>query len=172
MVVKIHHAVADGSAAVALLQNAVQGVTDRSRPVDPIDDPWLPEPIPTRRQLLSMAAHDQVTRWKGLPHLVRRSIKQARASEHRRRSFAPRPPLPLHHIPKTSFNVSITSERTFAMTSLPLGELRPSGEPPAPPSTTSIWPCAEVPFGATCPTGASYPIVRWWPASRSRPIRT
>jgi diacylglycerol O-acyltransferase / wax synthase len=126
VVVKIHHAVADGSAAVALLRNAVQGVTvdpsvDPS--VDPMDDPWLPEPIPTRRQLLSMAARDQVTRWKALPQLVRRSVKQARASELRRRSFAPKPPVPLHHIPKTSFNVSITSERTFAMTSMALEEL-------------------------------------------------
>ena len=34
------------------------------------------------------------------------------------------PPLPLHHIPKTSFNVSLTSERTFAMTKLPLEDLK------------------------------------------------
>ena len=123
VVVKIHHAVADGSAAVALLRNAVQGVTAEPS-IEPIDDPWHPEPIPTRRQLLSMAGHDQITRWKGLPQLVRRSVTQARASERRRRSFAPKPPLPLHHIPKTSFNVSITSERTFAMTSLPMEELK------------------------------------------------
>ena len=71
-----------------------------------------------------MAAHDHVSRWKGLPRLVRRSITQTRASEHRRRTFAPRPPLPLHHIPKTSFNISITSERTFAMTNLPFGDLK------------------------------------------------
>jgi len=123
VVVKIHHAVADGSAAVALLQNAVQGVASVATS-EPIDDPWQPESIPTKRQLLSMAAHDHLTRWKGLPRLVRQSIKQTRASEHRRRSFASRPPLPLHHIPKTSFNVSITSARTFAMTNLPLGELK------------------------------------------------
>lgn len=123
VVVKIHHAVADGSAAVALLRNAVQGVT--GEPSDTaIKDPWQADPIPTSRQLLSMAAHDHLTRWKGLPHLVRQSVRQARASEVRRRSFTPMPPLPLHHIPKTSFNVSITSERTFAMTRLPLGHLK------------------------------------------------
>ena len=123
VVVKIHHAVADGTAAVAMLRNAVQGVAGTVS-VDLVDDPWQPEPLPTRRQLLSMAAHDHVSRWKGLPRLVRRSITQTRASEHHRRTFAPMPPLPLHHIPKTSFNVSITSERTFAMTNLPLGELQ------------------------------------------------
>ena len=68
VVVKIHHAVADGSAAVALLRNAVQGVAGDGISLEPIDDPWRSEPIPTNRQLLSMAAHDHVTRWKGLPH--------------------------------------------------------------------------------------------------------
>src|SRR5271157_734026 len=65
VVVKIHHAVADGTAAVAMLRNAVQGVAG-TLSVEPIDDPWRPEPLPTRRQLLSMAAHDHVSRWKGL----------------------------------------------------------------------------------------------------------
>ena len=50
--------------------------------------------------------------------------ERARASEARRRSFAVKPPLPLHHIPKTSFNVSLTSDRTFAMTKLPLEDLK------------------------------------------------
>jgi diacylglycerol O-acyltransferase / wax synthase len=123
VVVKIHHAVADGSAAVALLRNAVQAATAEPSP-EPIEDPWHPEEVPTTRHLLAVAAGEQVTRWKGVPHLVRQSVKQTRASEHRRRSFAPMPPLPLRHIPKTSFNVSITAERTFAMTNLPLEDLR------------------------------------------------
>ena len=71
-----------------------------------------------------MAAHDHVLRWKGLPRFVVQSARQDRASEARRRSFAVKPPLPLHHIPKTSFNVSLTSDRTFAMTRLPLEDLK------------------------------------------------
>jgi len=122
-VVKLHHAVADGSAAVALLQNAIEVATVEPS-VAPVDDPWLPEPFPTRRQLLVRAAHEQAVRWRGLPHLARQSIVSARASEHLRRSFDPMPPIPLHHIPKTSFNVSISAERTFAMTSLPLVSLK------------------------------------------------
>ena len=123
VVAKIHHAVADGSAVVALLQNVVQGAG-----VEPSGEPdvdaWRPEPLPTRRELLRMAAHDHVVRWKGLPRFVVQSVRRARASEARRRSFAVKPPLPLHHIPKTSFNVSLTSERTFAMTKLPLEDLK------------------------------------------------
>jgi WS/DGAT/MGAT family acyltransferase len=123
VVVKIHHAVADGSAAVALLKHVVQAATVTPS-LEIIDDPWRPEPIPTRPQLLVMAARQHLARWKGLPHLVRQCVAQTRASEVRRRTFAPKPPLPLRHIPRTSFNVSITAERVFAMTTLPLGELR------------------------------------------------
>ena len=123
VVVKIHHAVADGSAAVALLRNVVQAATVEPS-LEPIDDPWRPESIPTGRQLLAVAARQHVTRWRGVPRLVRQWVAQSRASEQRRRSLAPKPPLPLHHIPRTSFNVSITSERVFAMTTLPLDDLR------------------------------------------------
>ncbi len=79
---------------------------------------------PNASRLLKMAAHDHVVRWKGLPRFVAQSARRGRASETRRRSFAVKPPLPLHHIPKTSFNVSLTSERTFAMTKLPLEDLK------------------------------------------------
>jgi WS/DGAT/MGAT family acyltransferase len=34
------------------------------------------------------------------------------------------PPVPLHHIPRTSLNVSLEADRTFAMTRLPLDTLR------------------------------------------------
>ncbi len=123
VVVKIHHAVADGSAAVALLRNVMQAATVEPS-LEPIDDPWRPEPIPTGRQLLVLAARQQVNRWKGVPRLVRQWMAQTRASERRRRSLTPKPPLPLHHIPRTSFNVSINAERVFAMTTLPLEDLR------------------------------------------------
>ncbi len=123
VVAKLHHAVADGSAAVALLQSVVRGNSFKASE-EPDADLWRPEPIPGRRQLFKMAAHDHLTRWKGLPRLAVQSVRGARASEIRRRSFAVKPPLPLHHIPKTSFNVSLTPGRTFAMTSLPLADLK------------------------------------------------
>src|SRR5664279_2524072 len=123
VVVKLHHAVADGSAAVALLQKVVRGATGDPTE-EPVADRWHPEPIPTRRRLLSIAARGHVTRWKGLSPVSYTHLRAARASEARRRSFAERPPLPLHRIPKTSFNVSLTPDRTFAMTNLPLADLK------------------------------------------------
>jgi diacylglycerol O-acyltransferase len=122
-VVKIHHAVADGTAAVALLRNVVRSATVEPSP-EAVTDPWHPEPVPTPRRLLASAAHDHVVRLQGLPHLVAQSVQRIGASERRRRSFDTKPPLPLHHVPRTSFNVSLTAERTFAMTDLPMTELK------------------------------------------------
>lgn len=123
VVAKLHHAVADGTAVVALLDSVVQGMR-APRPREHEVGVWRPEPLPGRRQLVKMALQGHVTRWRGLPGLARQSVKGARASESRRRSFAVRPPLPLHHVPKTSLNVSLTADRTYAMTRLPLGELK------------------------------------------------
>ena len=123
VVVKLHHAVADGTAVVALLHSVVRGMSEEP-PDEHQEDPWRPEPIPDRRQLLKMAYRDHVTRWKGMPRLVGRSVRGAKASELRRRSFPVRPPLPLHRVPRTSLNVSLTAERTFAMTTLPMEELK------------------------------------------------
>src|ERR1035437_4998800 len=50
--------------------------------------------------------------------------RACRASEAKRRSSAVKPPLPLRHIPKTSFNVSLSPQRTFAMTDLPLEDFK------------------------------------------------
>jgi diacylglycerol O-acyltransferase len=121
VVAKVHHAVADGMATVAMLQNVVQGVGE-ANDVPPIDD-WRPEPIPSRRLLLRAAARQHADRLRGLPRLVARSVRGARTSEARRRRLPVKPPLPLQ-TPKTSFNVSLTADRTFAMTTLPLPELK------------------------------------------------
>ena len=123
VVVKLHHCVADGSAAVALLKHVVEAATAEPQPL-PARDPWRPEPLPTKSRLVSRALGEQVVRVKGLPHLVRASVTSARASERTRHTFDPMPPVPLHHIPKTSLNVSLTPGRTFAMTRLPLDVMR------------------------------------------------
>ncbi|MHB8219364.1 MAG: wax ester/triacylglycerol synthase family O-acyltransferase [Acidimicrobiales bacterium] len=158
VIAKLHHAVADGGAAVALLQSVVQGVeaqlssppggfgtptpdpggrdpghSDPGHP-DPgrrdpgrrdpgHPDPWRPEPVPSRRRLLTMAMRQHRDRLHGLPRLVGRSYRGLRASEARRRSLPVRPPLPLQ-APRTSLNVSLTGERTFAMTRLALADLK------------------------------------------------
>lgn len=121
VVAKVHHAVADGTATVAMLQNVVQGVNEAAE-VPPVDT-WRPEPLPSSGQLLRMAARQHAMRLRGAPRLISRSIRGARASEIQRRLSTVRPPLPLQ-TPRTSFNVSLTKDRTFAMTILPLDDLK------------------------------------------------
>jgi diacylglycerol O-acyltransferase len=121
VVAKVHHAVADGSATVAMLRNIVQGLGEADL-APPVDD-WRPEPVPSDRQLLRRAAAQHGARLRGVPDLVVRSVRGARASESLRRLATVRPPLPLQ-TPRTSFNVSLTADRTFAMTTLPMEELR------------------------------------------------
>jgi diacylglycerol O-acyltransferase len=120
IVAKIHHAVADGSAAVALLQSVVSA-TNSPRPSTPSD--WVPEALPTSRQLLVTSLRAHAPRLRGLPSLVRRTVRGSTASLRRRRSFAIRPALPLQ-TPRTSLNVSLGPRRTFAMVDLDLETLK------------------------------------------------
>ena len=118
VVAKVHHAVADGAATVALLLNALSAHRAGSQV-----DGWHPEIIPTRSQLLALAARGHQTRLRQLPHLATRSVRGLRQSEAQRRASPIKPPLPFD-TPKTVFNVSLTPERTFAMTTLALEDLK------------------------------------------------
>jgi WS/DGAT/MGAT family acyltransferase len=118
VVAKVHHAVADGGATVALLQRALAGRDGSDRA-----QPWHPDPVPTRADLLRSAARHHVTRVGHLPALARRSVRGLRASEARRRSATTKPPLPFD-TPRTPFNVALSPARTYAMTTLPLDELK------------------------------------------------
>ena len=64
-----------------------------------------------------------MTRLPQLPRLATRSVRGMRASEARRRASPVKPPLPFD-TPKTMFNVSLTSTRTYAMTTLALDDLK------------------------------------------------
>jgi len=121
VVAKVHHAVADGTATVAMLRNIVQGLGEAE--LEPPVDHWYPESIPGRRELLRRAVGEHRARLRDVPDLVRRTVRGARASESQRRGSTVRPPLPLQ-TPRTSLNVSLSADRTFAMTTLSMAELR------------------------------------------------
>lgn len=118
VVAKVHHAVADGAATVALLQNALRAGDAGSHA-----ERWRPDRLPTKRELLRLAARGHGTRLRQLPRLAGRSFQGVRQSEVRRRASPVKPPLPFE-TPKTTFNVSLSAERTYAMTSLALDDLR------------------------------------------------
>ena len=117
VVAKVHHAVADGAMAVALLQQALTASPAAS------GGEWSPEPVPGARELLRLALHEHRARAKRLGWLVRRSVGGLREAETRRRRAPVTPPLPFD-APRTPFNVSLVPQRTFAMVSVALGDLK------------------------------------------------
>jgi diacylglycerol O-acyltransferase / wax synthase len=116
-VVKLHHCLADGAAAVAMLENAFV-IDDR----DAFVQPARPEPLPSPRSLYRQAVRNGGRRLRELPDFVRRTGTGLAAARRVRRQIDTSLPLPFSS-PRTSLNVSLDAERTFAMTALPLSGL-------------------------------------------------
>lgn len=119
VVAKVHHAVADGAASVALLLQALGSAAAGS-------GSGVAEALPGRWALLASALHGHRERLGSLPRLALRSAAGVREAARRRRRAAVRPPLPLQ-APRTPFNVSIGAARTFAMTTVDLGDVKEVG---------------------------------------------
>lgn len=120
--VKVHHAVADGVAASFLLANALATSPDDLS--EPDDGGWMPEEVPSNRQLLSDALKDHVRQALDLPSLLIRTFQRIWSLLMHRRATRQRSPLPLVHTPNTSFNSALTPHRSFATTSFAFEEIR------------------------------------------------
>lgn len=120
VLVKIHHAVADGLASAALLANVMSSsAVDDQLPVDT----WRPEPVPTVGRLLRDALRDHLSQLRGLPRLLRRTLANLRAlARHRRRSSVTTP-MPMLHTPRTSFNGALTPRRSFVTASMAVSDV-------------------------------------------------
>jgi len=116
-VVKLHHALADGGAAVALLENAF--IVDDE---DAFVEPAHPEPLPSGRALVGQALANGVRRTVDLPRFAGQSARGLMAARRASRRIDVDLPLPFA-APRTSFNASLGPRRTFAMTALSLGPL-------------------------------------------------
>lgn len=111
-VMKIHHSLADGGAAVALLMNAF--VLDDA---DAVLEPFHPEPVPSDRELYRLAAPSAARALASIPALCVQTVhglRDERAARHRESV----PVLGPFAGPRTPFNVSLGPERTFATLTL------------------------------------------------------
>ena len=108
---------ADGGAAVALLENAF--VLDDE---DAFVEAAHPEPLPTRRTLVRQALGNAVRRTLDLPRFTRRTVHGLVAARRVTRTTDVALPRPFS-APRTSLNASLGQERTFAMTVLALDDL-------------------------------------------------
>jgi diacylglycerol O-acyltransferase len=122
--VKMHHAMADGVAAAALLANVMETTPGPSVPVPPVE-PWRPEAVPPWWRLVGGALVDVVASMRSVPALLRRTARGGRAVlRRRRRPGAVSPPLPILHTANTPFNRRLTPARAFASADLPLAEVK------------------------------------------------
>ena len=116
-VMKLHHCLADGGAAEVMLENAF--VLDDA---EAFVQPRHPEPVPSRRELLRHAASSGARRLAGLPDFTKRTVTGLAEARRARSSTDVDLPVPFSS-PRTSLNPSLDAARTFAMTSMPLGDL-------------------------------------------------
>jgi diacylglycerol O-acyltransferase len=123
---KLHHALADGAAANALLSN----LTDQPDAVTPGGGedarraPPVREPTPSSAEQVRLALRDVLKQASRLPALLwRTGTGVAAVLRHRRKSQVD-VPRPILDVPRTSFNGPLTPRRLFTTCTVPLEDLK------------------------------------------------
>lgn len=116
-IMKLHHALADGGAAVALIENVfapddTEALVERPRGDAP----------PTRGELMRFSMGQYGRRLLNVPRLIRDSIRGLRAAVRTRRQAGVRLPMAFS-APRTSLNRALEPDRTFAMVDLDMADL-------------------------------------------------
>jgi diacylglycerol O-acyltransferase len=124
VVAKMHHALADGGAANALLG----AVTDAVRDELGVPARQVLEPTPSRSAQVRMALLDALAQVLSIPALLLTTVRGVAAVLTVRRRSEVRVPRPVLDAPRTPFNAALTARRTFATASLPLAEVRAVGK--------------------------------------------
>ena len=116
-VMKLHHALADGVASVAMMENAF--IADDAHAVV---EPYNPEPIPTARTLYRASATSALRATRLIPRVVKQSLSGARRARAMKRSETAMLPGAFAG-PRTPFNAALTADRVFASLAIPLPRL-------------------------------------------------
>lgn len=119
---KMHHALADGAAANALLAN-VTDVRSAAAPEAVQEEFATASRLPGKVMLVRHALHDATQQISTLPGLLLRTLRGILGVLRERRAGA-RAPVPVLHAPRVSFNGALTPLRSFATVTLPLAELK------------------------------------------------
>lgn len=120
-IAKLHHCLADGTAASELLANVLMVSPDGKDATSP--PPWTPDPIPSRRRLATAAAGSFARRAANLPGLVRSTAKGLVAIAKHARASDVESAVPFR-TPKVAFHAALTPNRIYATVRLPLDELK------------------------------------------------
>jgi diacylglycerol O-acyltransferase len=121
--VKMHHALADGVAAAALLANVFELEAHSVDPPPPTH-PWRPERPPSACRLMYDALRDARLNLRLLSSLLGRTFTGLRAVSQHRREAEVTPPRPIMDVPRTPFNGALTPHRRFATADLRFEDIR------------------------------------------------
>lgn len=116
-VMKLHHALADGVASVAMLENAFVADED-----DAVVEAFRPEPLPTARQIYVASAASAARATRTVPRAVHRTVSGALNARTVKTTISALLPRPFSG-PRTPFNKALTADRTFAGLTVPLAGL-------------------------------------------------
>ncbi|MFC7503518.1 wax ester/triacylglycerol synthase family O-acyltransferase [Nocardioides sp. GCM10030258] len=119
---KMHHALADGAAANALLAN-VTDVRSAAAPEAVQEEYATTDRLPSRLNLVRHAWADAAQQITTIPGLLLRTLLGILGVLRERRAGA-RTPVPVLHAPRVSFNGALTPLRSFATVTLPLAEFK------------------------------------------------
>jgi diacylglycerol O-acyltransferase / wax synthase len=117
---KMHHAIADGAAANALLAN----LTDAVGPVPGTAVPVSAESVPPGWRQVWLGLRDAVVQLFTLPALLGRTataVLRVRRRERERARVVPRPVL---DVPRVSFNGALSADRCFTTATVPLADIK------------------------------------------------
>lgn len=121
VVAKIHHTLADGVAAAALLANVMRPEGEDG---EPGLDRWTPGALPERRDLVRAGVRDLLGQLLTLPALLAHTLGRVVQLAKVRRATDVKLPRPLLDTPRTSFNRALSSRRSFATSALPFTDVR------------------------------------------------
>jgi WS/DGAT/MGAT family acyltransferase len=119
-VMKIHHAIGDGTASAQLAADTVAALATNPATVG---DPDAAEPLPPRLWLLAQAVADGGRRLVRLPALIGRSLRVLAIGAARRRAGLAHPPR-AYASPPTRFNNRLTPHRWYANITVPLADMK------------------------------------------------
>jgi diacylglycerol O-acyltransferase len=125
VITKMHHALADGVAANALLNGLVDQAGAEVQPARdrPATDLEL-EPTPTRFTQLRLALLAAIAQICSLPGLLARTGKAVTALLRHQRTSSIKVPRPVLDVPHTRFNDALTARRNFATCTLSVAEIK------------------------------------------------
>jgi diacylglycerol O-acyltransferase len=120
---KIHHALADGLAANAMLANIMDVTSADLRP-EFVSDEARGGIVPSAGRLIRSGLRDAIAQLLIIPGLLKRTIASITGMLRYRRDESEGVPVPVKDTPRVSFNGPLTPRRSFATVTLPVTELK------------------------------------------------